>query len=237
MRDTIDLLFALQQLDDEIDDLRADEEAIPEKKDQLAGEIVQIEGRLKALKQEAVDLAKLRKDKELELDSTSQKKAKFQGQLFQVKSNREYEALQHEITGLDAQVSSFEDEILDILERGEKASQSIAEEEKTLKAAQERVKQEHAALDKEAERLREEIASRDAKRTALISGLDQALLTRYDRIREVKDGLAVAAIKNGACGGCFRRIPPQEMQILRRADRVMTCEGCGRIILWRGEEQ
>jgi len=237
MKDTIELLFALQQLDDEIDDLRADEEAIPERKDELAAEVGEIETRLKAFKQEALDLAKLRKDKELELDGSSQKKAKFQGQLFQVKSNREYEALQHEISGLDAQVSGSEDEILEVLERAEKVSQAIADEEKALQAAVERVKQEHAALDKEADGLREAIAERDGKRTGLVSGLDQPLLARYERIREVKDGLAVAAIKNGACGGCFRRIPPQEMQILRRGDRVMTCEGCGRIILWRGDEQ
>ncbi|HVP58552.1 MAG TPA: C4-type zinc ribbon domain-containing protein [bacterium] len=237
MKETIELLFALQQLDDEIDDLRADEEAIPEKKDQLSAQVSEIEAKLKALKQEALDLAKLRKDKELELDGTSQKKAKFQVQLFQVKSNREYEALQHEITGLDGQVSAFEDEILEILERSEKVTRAIADEEKTLKAAMERVKQEHAALDRDAEGLRKAIAERDGKRAGMVSGLDQGLLARYERIREVKDGLAVAAVKNGACGGCFRRIPPQEMQILRRADRLITCEGCGRMILWRGEEQ
>jgi predicted nucleic acid-binding Zn-ribbon protein len=237
MKDTIELLFALQQLDDEIDDLRADEEAIPGKKDELAAEVGEIETKLKVLKQEALDLAKLRKEKEIDLEAASQKKAKFQGQLFQVKSNREYEALQHEISGLDAQVSGFEDEILEILERAEKVSEAAADEENALKATMERVKQEHTALDREADGLRQAIAARDGKRADLVSGLDQPLLTRYERIREVKDGLAVAAIKNGACGGCFRRIPPQEMQILRRADRVMICEGCGRIILWRGDEQ
>lgn len=237
MRDTIDLLFALQQLDDEIDDLRADEEAIPEKKEELAREVGGIETRLKAFKQETLDLAKLRKEKELELDASSQKKGKFQGQLFQVKSNREYEALQHEINDLSAQISKFEDGILEVLERAEKVAEAAADEEKLLKAATERVRQEHAALDKEAESLRQAIAAKDSERANLITGLDSALLTRYERIRGVKDGLAVATIKNGACGGCFRRIPPQEMQILRRNDRVMTCEGCGRIILWREEGQ
>jgi len=61
MRQTIDLLFALQQLDDEIDDLRDDEEAIPEKKEELRSEVGEIEARLKASKQEGLDLAKVRR--------------------------------------------------------------------------------------------------------------------------------------------------------------------------------
>ena len=154
-----------------------------------------------------------------------------------MKSNREYEALQHEITDLEAQISKFEDGILEILERAEKVAQAAAEEEKALGAANEHLQQEHAALDKQAEQLRQAIEVKSGERTTLIAGLDAALLTRYERIREAKDGLAVAAIKNGACGGCFRRIPPQEMQILRRNDKVMTCEGCGRIIMWREEAQ
>jgi predicted nucleic acid-binding Zn-ribbon protein len=237
MKETIDLLFALQQLDDEIDDLRDDEEAIPEKKEELRSEVSEIETRLKAFKQESLDLAKVRKDREVELETASQKKAKFQVQLFQVKSNREYEALQHEIGDLDAQISKFEDGILEVLERAEKVAQAAADEEKALAAANERLTQEHAALDKQAEDLRQTIDAKSGERDKLVTGLEPPLLARYERIREAKDGLAVAAIKNGACSGCFRRIPPQEMQILRRNDKVRTCEGCGRIIMWREDAQ
>jgi predicted nucleic acid-binding Zn-ribbon protein len=235
MKETIDLLFALQQLDDEIDDLEADEEAIPQEKRDLEAKVAELEGKVKAYKQEALDLAKLRKDKELELETASQKKVKFQGQLFQVKSNREYEALQHEINGLDEQVSKFEDEILEVMERAEKITLSTGQEEKGLKAAVEQMKLEHQDLDRKAEELRKAISGKEDERSKMVTGLDAALLARYGRIRENKDGLAVALIKNGACGGCFRRIPPQEMQVLRRSDRVTTCEGCGRIIIWRDE--
>jgi hypothetical protein len=235
MKETIDLLFALQQLDDEIDDLEADEEAIPQEKRDLEAKVAELEGKVKAYKQEALDLAKLRKEKELELEAASQKKVKFQGQLFQVKSNREYEALQHEINGLDEQVSKFEDEILEIMERAEKITLATGQEEKGLRAAVEQMKLEHQDLDRKAEELRKAISAKEEERSKMVTGLDAALLARYGRIRENKDGLAVALIKNGACGGCFRRIPPQEMQVLRRSDRVTTCEGCGRIIIWRDE--
>jgi predicted nucleic acid-binding Zn-ribbon protein len=235
MRGTLDTLLILQQLDDEIDDLRDDEEAIPQEKKDLAAEVEQAENKVKAHRQEALDLAKERKTKEIELEEAGQKKAKFQGQLFQVKSNREYDALQHEINGLDSVVSSLEDGVLEIMERGEIVTRSIAEEEQAMKATQERVAKEQTMLDEKAESLRQAVAVKSAERERLIAGLDAALLTRYEKIREVKDGLAVVTVQNGACGGCYRRIPPQEMQILRRSDRIKTCEGCGRILIYREE--
>ena len=236
MKQTIDLLFQLQELDDEIDDLRSEEDALPQQKLDLESQLHEIETRVKAHKQESLDLAKLRKEKEIDLESIGGKKGKFQGQLYQVKSNREYDALQHEITGLDGQISKLEDEVLEILERAERTTAARVEEERALKAATEQVKAGHAALDKKARDLGQAIAAKTDERQKLVSGVDSALLTRYERIRENKDGLAVTLVKNGACGGCFRRIPPQEMQILRRSDRVNSCEGCGRIILWRGDE-
>jgi predicted nucleic acid-binding Zn-ribbon protein len=121
------------------------------------------------------------------------------------------------------------------MERGEIVTRSIAEEEQAMKATQERVAKEQTMLDEKAESLRQAVAVKSAERERLIAGLDAALLTRYEKIREVKDGLAVVTVQNGACGGCYRRIPPQEMQILRRSDRIKTCEGCGRILIYREE--
>jgi hypothetical protein len=237
MRQTLGLLFNLQQIDDEIDALRADEEEIPRLKEEAQAEVREIEEELKTHRQEALDLAKLRKQKELEMEETAQKRAKFQAQQFQVKTNREYEALQHEIVSLETQVSAFEDQILEILDRSEKVAQAVAENEKALAAAVEKVRLEHAELDEKGARLAREIEVKAGARSGLASGLQEKLLDRYERIRDVKDGLAVATVKNGACSGCFRRIPPQEMQILRRSDRILTCEGCGRLIMWKEDAQ
>jgi len=159
----------------------------------------------------------------------------FQSQLFQVKSNREYEALQHEITALDEKKSELEDQILDTLERSEEVSKSIASHEKALAAEGTTVREEESKLDAKLKELTEKIAVKNDERTRLVVDLDKKLLKRYERIRASKSGLAVTTVENGACGGCFRRIPPHEMQTLKKDDRIVTCEQCGRIIIWRWE--
>jgi len=38
-------------------------------------------------------------------------------------------------------------------------------------------------------------------------------------------------IVKGACGGCFRAQPPQVLQEARRRDRMLSCDGCGRLMV------
>lgn len=235
MRATKDLLLKLQQLDDEIAALRADEESIPQKKQDLEEGLAALKGRVEEAKEQSIDLAKKRKEQEIELEGAGDKIGKFQSQLFQVKSNREYEALQHEITALKEKSSKIEDEILETLERSEEVSKAIKAEEEALKGEAERSQAEQARLDKELKELTDAISVKNDERERLVANLDRMLLKRYDRIRESKGGLAVTSVENGACGGCFRRIPPHEMQNLKKDDQIITCEGCGRIIIWRWE--
>lgn len=235
MRATKDLLLKLQELDDEIGVLKADEESIPDKRRELEEGLRCIALTLQEAKNESIELAKKRKEQEIELEATGEKMSKFQSQLFQVKSNREYEALQHEIAALKEHSSGLEDEILETLERAEQVSRSIGQQEDALKAETERAQAEEAKLDRKLEELRDAITIKSDQRTRLVADLDPMLLKKYERIRDSKGGVAVTTVKNGACGGCFRRIPPHEMQNLKRDDRIIACEGCGRIIIWRWE--
>ena len=111
-----DLLLKLQKLDDEIDKLRAEEESIPDKKQEIEDKLKAMEAKVQTAHDESVDFAKTRKELEIELDANSDKMNKFQSQLYLVKSNREYEALQHEINGLKEKSSAIEDRILETLE-------------------------------------------------------------------------------------------------------------------------
>jgi predicted nucleic acid-binding Zn-ribbon protein len=41
----------------------------------------------------------------------------------------------------------------------------------------------------------------------------------------------VAALHNGACGACFRALPPAALQEARRRERLLSCDGCGRFLM------
>jgi predicted nucleic acid-binding Zn-ribbon protein len=82
---------------------------------------------------------------------------------------------------------------------------------------------------------RAQVAEIEAERAGLLARLPQATRVRYERIRGSKEGRAVVAILKGACGGCYRGQPPQVLQEARRGDRLLTCDGCGRLLVWPPE--
>jgi predicted nucleic acid-binding Zn-ribbon protein len=235
MKDTLDILFRLQKLDDEIDALEKEKATIPGDKEEIDGKLEEMEQAIQKIKDETIDVAKLRDERETDLKQMSEQINKFQGQLYQVKTNREYETLQHEIDALKEKSSKIEDQVLELLENIEKISVTAAAEEKKLGDFRAEAAKDKADLEARDKELSDKIAIKHDERKRLVVDIDQALLTRYERIRDNKAGLAVAIIQNGACGGCFRRIPPQETQELKKMKRIITCEGCGRIIVWRDE--
>jgi predicted nucleic acid-binding Zn-ribbon protein len=235
MKDTLDILFRLQKLDDEIDSLEKEKATIPGDKEEIDGKLEEMEQAIQKIKDESIDVAKLRDERETDLKQMSEQINKFQGQLYQVKTNREYESLQHEIDALKEKSSKIEDQVLELLEKIERISATAAAEEKKLGDYRTEAARDKADLEARDRELTDQVAVKQDERKRLVVDIDQSLLSRYDRIREKKGGLAVALVENGACGGCFRRIPPQEMQELKMMERIIACEGCGRIIVWRDE--
>ncbi len=56
-------------------------------------------------------------------------------------------------------------------------------------------------------------------------------LTIYNRVRPAKAGVAVVAIRNGVCGGCYNAVPRQLALELKKGEKHTVCEYCGRIIV------
>jgi hypothetical protein len=127
-----------------------------------------------------------------------------------------------------------------------KLKEGVAEAEQRLAAmtdsleslrvqASEETKRLHTKQEKllaKAERLR-------TSRSALTGELDPALLRNYERIRQ-RAGIAFVAAVKGRCTACKMVIPHQIYVHVRKADDVINCESCGRLMYWAGnfpEEQ
>ncbi|MBK7601731.1 MAG: hypothetical protein IPJ07_25660 [Acidobacteria bacterium] len=51
----------------------------------------------------------------------------------------------------------------------------------------------------------------------------------------MRTGLALAEARNYSCMGCRMTIRPQVFNDIRRAETIITCESCGRILFFRAE--
>jgi predicted nucleic acid-binding Zn-ribbon protein len=151
-----------------------------------------------------------------------------------VKKNEEYTALLTEIKGAKTRRSDRETDLLMLMEEEEQAGRERPVVERALAGIEATSRRKE--IDQEEGNEREQVAALEAERASLMTRLPQGTRTRYERIRVSKNGRAVVPIVKGACGGCFRGQPPQVLQEARRGDRLLLCDGCGRLLIWPPDE-
>ena len=225
----IPLLIKLQEFDLELSKLRQDKKSMPlqleairkmiEEKKQ---DIQSAEDEIKAVKVEI-------KDKELELHNAEDGIKKFQQQLLQIKTNKEYKALLAEIGGKKADNSCIEDEILDLMDKLDQKELKLNREKGSLKEIEKEFQQEEVKIKKKMQEVEDAIKKEAAKREEIASKIDSEVLSVYTKLINNQDGLAIVPVVDEACGGCHLSLRPQTINEIKRAQILVTCERCSRI--------
>jgi predicted nucleic acid-binding Zn-ribbon protein len=230
MADQIETLKNLQTIDAELYQLRRRQEEKPKELEQASATVATQEAQLKALEAKLKTLQLNQKEKEGELQTKEAHVKKLQGQLFQVKTNKEYSAMQREIDTLKADNSLLEEAILQTLDAIEQASTARRQQQGRVKEAQQRFAQEQERITRELAVLEDRVAQLERNRDGLTPGIPPQTLATYERVLEIREGLALVPVMRESCGGCHRRLPPQVInQVSLKADLV-TCENCNRIL-------
>lgn len=229
----LDKLLELQRLDQAIARLEAEGRAIPQEIQTLESRLSEARAGLDQAKAKADQIQKERRAKERELDEATINIKKKQARLFEIKTNEEYSAVLREIESLKEKSSKLEEEILNLLEKGDVAAQTVTDAEKGFKAAEALHQNERTEKEGQLARLRQELANLQEARKGQASRLDTDLLRQYTRLRKSR-GVAVVAVKDGSCGGCGISLTPQTYTEVRRNDRMFTCSSCNRILYFAG---
>ncbi|TMQ70910.1 MAG: hypothetical protein E6K81_11520 [Candidatus Eisenbacteria bacterium] len=232
MNDELRTLWALNGLDERLVTLKAALERFPALRKSLEEQRLSGRARIEALKKDLTDFLAKRRQLEKDIEALVAEERKYQGQLPLVKKNEEYTALLHEIAGTKKRASDRETELLTLMDAEERRHAEKPALEKDLAALEAEAAQRLAAIADEEALDQARVDHVEAERAVLLASLGAGIKARYERIRVSKGGRAVVPILKGACGGCFRGQPPQVLQEARRGDRLLTCEGCGRLLIW-----
>ena len=230
MADQIDILKQLQAIDGQLFRLRKEERDRPKELEQAAAQVAAQEAAVKAAEGKLTGLQLAHKEKEGELQTREGQVRKLQGQLFQVKTNKEYSAMQHEIETLKADNSLLEEAILRSFDAIDQAGRDRKAEQAKLAEQQRIFQQEQQRITQALEGVKAAIGKLELDRKTLTPEVPRAALSTYERILAIRDGLAMVPLVNESCGGCHRRLPPQVLnQVFLKAELVM-CESCSRIL-------
>jgi predicted nucleic acid-binding Zn-ribbon protein len=156
---------------------------------------------------------------------------RFEQQLLALTTQHQLEAMQHEIAAVRAKRDVLENEALERLDAEDRDTKARPQKAHALERAEAEAHATSERLAAEAAAIQSELAALDARRDANLARLAPAARSRYAKLRAGRAGRAVSAIVNGACGGCFRGLPPARLQEARRREELLVCDGCGRLLL------
>ena len=232
-----DLIIELQRLDTEIHNASLVLEGIPRLAQDVDKKIQATTKLVADAKDKMSQNQKKRRDLENEVKDLKVQTGKYKRQLNEVKTNKEYTALLHEIEESQRRIDTLEEAII-----AEMLAADDVEEE--IKAALHRQGQEEEVLKKEKivldEKLKEteaRFAALNKEREALLPRIPREQIGLYEAIFQKKGGTALSPVTGDFCAMCHMRVRPQMLNEIRDRAKVILCEACGRILYWTAKPE
>ncbi|MDD5226685.1 MAG: C4-type zinc ribbon domain-containing protein [Candidatus Omnitrophica bacterium] len=226
----LDVLKKAQQLDSEIHHAHVRLGEIPSERAQLKSELELEKTRLNELEKSLKDIQVKLKDKELELSQKELQIKKFDGQLSQVKTNKEYGALQQEIASLKADNSLLEEGIIHVLDEVDAAKEEARKEKEKLASVTKSFQDRDNEMVAQEKALQDRLAGLKKEREESVAQLPPELGELYNRIALKKQGLALAVVAGEVCAACQMKLRPQLLNEIRLGEQIIVCENCSRIL-------
>jgi len=230
LKEQLSSLIKLQAIDSEIYALTQGKLAKPE-------EIKALDASFEAKKQELskaekalLDLQKQKKEHEGELAAKEESAKKLQGQLFSLKTNKEYQTMLQQIADAKADGSVIEDKILQVMEQLDKAKLDSDTEKAKLKEEEKIFNEQKAKIQASIKEIDEKLVLLEAQKKQMAPGIDSKVYAQYERILSMRHGLAITTVKNNSCQGCNMFVPAQVINLIKMYDKIITCEMCNRIL-------
>lgn len=178
-------------------------------------------------------LSTAKRDAEKDMAAAESRLSKFRDQQQNVKTNKEYQAMLHEIDTAKADVDKWSDQVLIKMDEVDASAAALKTAEATLKTVDAEIAAEKRALDAERGEAESKLAALDAERAKIAATIeDPRALIIFDGLVKTRKTTAVVQAVDGLCTECRVRLRPQVFSEIRRNDQIRQCDNCQRIVYY-----
>jgi predicted nucleic acid-binding Zn-ribbon protein len=229
----LERLVRLQQLDTTIEEGRRRIAAHPQRLAEADARLREANERVDTARQRFKESHDARRALEKEAAVFQARVTKFKDQLLDVKTNREYQALQHEIATAHSELGAVEEKELERMLEADQIAIEIKQTEAMLAAQQKQVAAEKTALARELTDTQGALEAAASARAQLLAQLEPRFVALYDQVAKARKGIAIClATRDGLCSVCHVRLRPHVFQQIRQNDAIIQCESCQRILYY-----
>ncbi|WP_136523729.1 zinc ribbon domain-containing protein [Geomonas ferrireducens] len=237
MRNKLKALYELQEIDLRIDGLDGEKAQLLSEAQALEAKLAEAREKIAAKREEVQALEEEKGALDANLASENENITRSETHLKEIKTQKEYQAVSKEISTAKKQITELEEQILQKINAIDETNGEITKREAELVELEGNVATQQAELQQKVEALEGGISKDVVVREATVKVLPANVMKRYSKLRDQRKGVAVVEAKEGNCMGCNMHLPPQLYNTLFRADDVITCPHCQRILIMKQEVQ
>ncbi len=235
-KEDINVLLKLQKAETEVIRIESFLSETAGEKSELDAKLAEFEASLNKYQKKFDKAGKDCRETEAEIQMNEQRIKKSSERLKEVKTNREYLALQREIDDGKKRKEELETLLLKYLEQQESADKILTEQQADFEQLVEKIKSDKKNIDKKGQSHRKLLKKYKLQKENIGKDLDPELLKLFNEIAKSNGGLVVAPVKDEVCMGCFMNIPPQLYIDVLRGKSLVMCPQCNRILYHADEE-
>ena len=232
MIESLSSLIALQALDTAAEAARKKINEVPAAERALDAATAAAQAAVDEARTEVNENTAARRVLEKDVATIDSRMAKFEEHKAAVKTNQEFQALNHEIEVAQTSKAALEDQIIALMDEADTLGAALKTAEAALADQKKSADASRAALHADRTKQEAEIARLTGERKAATVPIPAPLLAKYDQVAKNRRGIAVAAMVAGHCTACNVRLRPHVEQQVRRNDSIVTCDSCQRILYY-----
>ena len=236
MNQELENLIALQSIDTKILDIQDLAGDLPEKVKRNEDTINKIDNELSDIDQTLEGIDSENRKLKAETEDGQVNLNKYKDQLFLVKSNKEYDALNKEIDHLKSVLSGSEEKYISLEEEKDQLLELKKEKESNRDELVETLEKEKTQLNASLHDSKLELNDLTEKRQDVIKKVGTSYLEHYNVLTQGK-GLGVAALTGNCCGSCYSMLPPQMVVEIKSNNIIHSCPSCSVYAYWDKEEE
>lgn len=147
-----------------------------------------------------------------------------------VHNPKELQDLQNEVAALKRHLARLEDRQLEAMLTCDEAEHEYRQAKISHETVMARLSVQNQDLTGEMTSLERTLESLQSERQAVAASIPEALLARYEELRQTRRGLALATVSDNACNACGTTLTPAQQQQARSPAQIALCPTCGRIL-------
>lgn len=234
MKEQLQLLEKLQEIDNHIDQHEHDLARLPLEVQDIARSLVSLRREIAENKEKIAGIEKDLRKSEQDLAVEQEKIKRSERRLLGIKNQKEYNALSREVKLGKKVAGEIEDAILAFMTDTETLKKALEKKEADYQALEAGLLEKKAEAETVSSRATDALVHLKAEKEKITEVIDREFLRKYQLVKKAR-GTAIAELENGTCTGCHMAIPPQLNIRVLKQEELIICPNCNRILYVKPE--